>query len=109
MIQAVLLLNNQVLITQVYQIDAEPGHPNCRLVDPYLITTNEVKDSRIQLTPWLKDITEENSFMIDPSKIITMVDPLPEILEKYKKIILIENDLDYDEVLEENDNEGEQD
>jgi hypothetical protein len=109
MIQAILLSNNQIIISQVYQIDAEPGAPNCRLIDPYLITLSEIKDTAFQLTPWLKDITEENSFMIDPSKIITMVDPLPDILERYKKIILIENDLDYDDILEENDEEVNQD
>lgn len=107
MIQAILLTNNQIIITQVYQIDAEPGAPNCRLVDPYHITLGEAKDDGFKLTPWLKEITEENSFMIDPSKIITMVDPEPEILERYKKIILIENDLEYDDIIEEDDKEEE--
>jgi hypothetical protein len=104
MIQSILLTNNQIVIAQVFSVDADPGEPNCRLMDPYLFTLGGPSKIGFHLTPWMKEVTDTTDCMIHPDKIITMRDPNPEVLSRYKKIILIDEEeiLDNeDEVFEE--------
>lgn len=88
MIQVIRLINNETLISQIYQVDAEPGDPNCRLVDPYLFTLGGTSPG-FRLTPWMNDCADDNYAMIYPEKILTMRDPKPEVLELYKRLIFI--------------------
>jgi len=39
------------------------------------------------LSPWLADITSQNTFMMSSDKMLTLVDPKPTLLEKYQNII----------------------
>jgi hypothetical protein len=91
MIQALLLVNNQILISQVYQVDADPGEPNCRLVDPYLFTLGGTSPG-FRLTPWMGDVTDDNYAMIHPERIVTIREPKLEVLNHYKKLIFIDED-----------------
>lgn len=91
MIQALLLTNNQIVIAQVYKVDADPGDPNCRLVDPYLFVSNE-SSSGFKLIPWMGEVAEDNYAMMHPDKIITMRDPNSDVLELYKKNVLLNSD-----------------
>ena len=101
MIQAILLSNNQIVITQVFSVDAEPGEPNCRLMDPYLFTLGGTPKLGFRLTPWMEEVTDTTECMIHPDKVITMRDPKPEVLKHYKKIILI----DEEEIVENSEDE----
>jgi hypothetical protein len=38
------------------------------------------------LEPWLLKVTREDTFMISSDKIITLTDPTPTLLEKYKDL-----------------------
>jgi hypothetical protein len=91
MIQAVLLVNNQIIIAQIYQVDADPGEPNCRLVDPYLFTLGGSSPG-FRLTPWMGDVTDDNYAMIHPERIVTIREPKIEVLSLYKKLIFIDED-----------------
>jgi len=92
MIQVVLLSNNQTVIAQVYQVDADPGAPNCRLVDPFLFSLGGKTPPGFRLTPWMGECVDDNNAMVHPDKIITIRDPKPEVLEIYKKLIFIDDD-----------------
>tara|TARA_B100001113_G_C20932734_1_gene545135 strand:+ start:583 stop:795 length:213 start_codon:yes stop_codon:yes gene_type:complete len=69
------------LITQIEEIGAEIGEPDCKLVEPFLLGDNET------LSPWLIDVTNQNTFMLSSDKILTLVDPKPTLLEKYETLI----------------------
>tara|TARA_Y100001938_G_C7970780_1_gene369235 strand:+ start:648 stop:860 length:213 start_codon:yes stop_codon:yes gene_type:complete len=69
------------LITQIEEIGAEIGEPDCKLIEPFLLGDNET------LSPWLIDVTNQNTFMLSSDKILTLVDPKPTLLEKYENLI----------------------
>jgi len=74
-------MNQTILITQIEEIGAEIGEPDCKLVEPFLLGDNET------LSPWLIDVTNQNTFMLSSDKILTLVDPKPTLLEKYETLI----------------------
>jgi len=81
MIKILALMNNQILISQIEEVGADIGEPDCKLVEPYVVT----KDKTLQ--PFLLDYTRENTFMMSSDKILTLADPTPTLLEKYQDLI----------------------
>ena len=77
MIKCVLIDVDNVLITEVVEIDAEIGDPNCKLIKPYLF--NSIDDMK----PWKSDITTQTEFMIRSEDILTIADPTQEVIDKY--------------------------
>jgi len=70
-IKAILLENNQILISQIDEVAASiPGEPDCKLTKPFLVV------ERGMLESWMMDVTREDVFMISSDKILTLVDPL---------------------------------
>lgn len=79
-IQIIVLTNRQVLISQIEDVGSDLGEPDCRLTNPFLI-----KDSFLE--PWNGDYTSQIQFMIHSDKILTILEPKPEIQEKYLALI----------------------
>ena len=77
MIKILALMNNQILISQIEEVGADIGEPDCKLVEPYVVTKDKT------LEPFLLDYTRENTFMMSSDKILTLADPMPTLLEKY--------------------------
>lgn len=77
----ILLTNNQILISEIEEVAADIGEPDCKLVEPFLYNQDKT------LSPWLVEITNKNVFMIQSDKIVTIVDPKPTILEKYLELL----------------------
>lgn len=81
MIKTLVLANNDVLISQLEEVDAEIGDPNCKLTDPFLV---KLQDSgEIYLESFLIGLTDQNTIMINSDKILTIVEPSKILLEKY--------------------------
>ena len=83
-----LTTTQQLLISEVDEVPAAvPGAPDCKLVNPFIITTSEEKITMQEgvavLRPWLLNITRDDIFMISSDKILTLADPMPTLLEKY--------------------------
>ena len=74
-------MNNQLLITQIEEIGAEIGEPDCKLIEPYILN-----QSTLELEPWLLNITMQNEFMISSDKILTLADPTSKLLKKYEDL-----------------------
>ena len=74
-------MNNQILISQIEEVGADIGEPDCKLVEPYIVTKDKT------LEPFLLDYTRENTFMMSSDKILTLADPTPTLLEKYQDLI----------------------
>jgi len=81
-IKLLVLMNNQVLISQIEEVGADIGEPDCKLIEPFLLDKND-----LTLSPWLIDFTTTNEYKIHSDKILTMADPKPTILEKYQNLI----------------------
>ena len=79
-VKCVLINVDTVLITEVIELDAQIGDPNCKLVNPYLFSEDE------SMKPWKSDVTNQSEFMIRSDEILTIADPTPEIIEKYLEL-----------------------
>ena len=75
-IKILVLMNNQILITNLEEVGADIGEPDCKLIKPFLIK----EDNTLQ--PFLLGYTKQDTFMMSSEKILTLVDPTPTLLEK---------------------------
>lgn len=82
MIKLLLLMNNQILVSQIEEVGADIGEPDCKLIEPFILN-----QSTETLSPWLVDFSSQNTFMIQSDKILTITEPKPTLLEKYEKLI----------------------
>ena len=78
-IKVLLLSNQEIVVSQIEEVAAEFGDPNCKLIKPYKIVEGA-------LHKWMDDYTEQNEIMISSDKIITLVTPKPMIFEQYSKV-----------------------
>ena len=73
-IKILLLSNNERIISQIEEVPAEYGDPNCKLINPCY--TDSMKG-------WCNEYTNQKTMMIHSDKIITIIDPNKEYLKKY--------------------------
>ena len=78
LIKVLLLSNQEIIVSQIEEVAAEFGDPNCKLTKPYKIVEGV-------LHKWMEDYTEQNEIMISSDKIITLVTPSPLIFDQYSK------------------------
>lgn len=81
MIKIMVLTNKTMLISQIEEVYSEIGEPDCKLIEPFLISEDKT------LVPWLIDFTDDNQFMISSDKILTLVEPNTEFLNKYQNLL----------------------
>ena len=80
-IKLIILLNQQRLVSQIEEIGADIGQPDCKLTEPFIVGDNNT------LSPWLVESTNQSVFMLSSDKILTLVDPKPTLLEKYQDLL----------------------
>ena len=80
-IKLIVLVNQQQLISQIEEIGADIGQPDCKLTEPFIVGDNNT------LSPWLVESTNQSVFMLSSDKILTLVDPKPTLLEKYEDLL----------------------
>ena len=64
-IKAILLTTNQILISQIDEVGADIGQPDCKLTSPFVLQQDGT------LEPWLISVSRQDVFMISSDKIIT--------------------------------------
>jgi hypothetical protein len=74
-------MSNLILISQIEEVGADIGEPDCKLVNPYVIRKDQTME------PFLCGYTKQNTFMMSSDKILTIADPTPTLLEKYNDLI----------------------
>ena len=79
-IKAILLTNNQILVSQIDEVGADIGQPDCKLINPFVLQ----KDGTLE--PWLISVSRQDVFMISSDKIITLTEPMPTLVEKYEEL-----------------------
>ncbi len=90
-IKLIALVNSKILLSEIEEVGAEVGEPDCKLINPVTLTTTEekltIQEGKVVLTKWLSSLTKDREFMISSDKILTMSDPAPTILEKYMDLV----------------------
>ena len=69
MIKILLLKNKTVLITEIEEVGADVGEPDCKLINPVEILDTEP----LQFKKWLHDYTTQTTTMIQSDSILTIV------------------------------------
>lgn len=79
-VKILVLMDQKLLISQIEEVGADIGEPDCKLIEPFVINSDGT------LSPWLIDVTTDNQFMMSSDKILTLVNPKPTLLEKYQDL-----------------------
>ena len=78
-IKCVLVDVDNVLITEIVEVMAEEGEPDCRLINPYRFFEEG------DMKPWVK-ASNQTEFMLRSEDILTIADPTPEVVQQYKDL-----------------------
>ena len=79
-IKAIVLTNNKVLVSQIDEVGADVGEPDCKLTNPYILQDDGTME------PWLLSVSRQDVFMISSDKILTLTEPMPTLVEKYEEL-----------------------
>lgn len=79
-IKAIVLTNNKILVSQIDEVGADVGEPDCKLTNPYMLKDDGTME------PWLLSVSREDIFMISSDKILTLTEPMPTLVEKYEEL-----------------------
>ena len=78
-IQVLYLTNQTILISEIDEVLADIGQPDCKLINPCVIIDGK-------LSKWMSDLTPSTEMFMSSDKILTLVDLSPHILKEYNKI-----------------------
>jgi hypothetical protein len=84
-VKCLLTKVDNVLISEVIEIDAEFGEPNCKLINPCQWKKDKDSDT-FYLERWI-EATNQTELMIRSEDILTIADPTPEVVQKYLEFI----------------------
>lgn len=79
-VKCLLVGVDTVLITEIEEVIADIGEPDCRLVNPYRFYGID------SMKPWV-EASNQSEYMIRSSDILTIADPSPEVIKKYLELI----------------------
>jgi|TARA_R100001480_G_scaffold68228_1_gene79587 hypothetical protein len=74
-----------VLISQIEEVGADIGQPDCKLTKPYEVILQE--DGKLFLNRWLDGLSSEDTFMMSSDKILSLSNPTMQILDSYKGLV----------------------
>ena len=63
------------------EVQSELGGPDCKLTEPFIVNDDGT------LSPWLLEVTTQNTFMLSSDKILTLVEPNSKLVKKYEDVI----------------------
>ena len=84
-VKVIVLTNKQLLLSEIEEIGADIGEPDCKLIKPFIIKENQGQQKTLE--PFLLGVTKQDTFMMSSDKILTLADPTPTLLEKYEDLI----------------------
>jgi len=79
-VQVLFLTNQMILIAEIDEVLADIGQPDCKLINPCVITDGK-------LSRWLSDLTINKEMFMSSDKILTLVDPTPKLLNDYIQLV----------------------
>ena len=79
--KVLVMQNNLILLTQIEESGGDIGEPDCKLTEPFVV------NSDLTLSPWLVNITNQNTFMVHSDKILTITEPNSKLRKKYEELL----------------------
>ena len=79
-IQVLILMNQMILISEIDEVLADIGQPDCKLINPCVIIDGK-------LSKWMSDLTPNKEMFMSSDKILTLVDPTSKLLSEYTKLV----------------------
>ena len=76
LIKCILVDVDNLLISEIEEVDAEVGQPNCKLTNPYVFKSLD------DMQPLVK-VSNTNEYMMRADDILTIADPIQEVIDKY--------------------------
>ena len=76
---AIVRILSDLIISEVEEVGAEIGEPDCKLIKPYLF------ESIDNMKPWPK-ATNQTELMIRSDSILTIADPTKEVIDRYLEL-----------------------
>ena len=90
-VKLIVLTSKELLVSEIEEVGAEVGEPDCQLINPVILKTTDdkltIQEGKVLLSPWLQSFTTDTTFMISSDKIITLAEPATNIIEKYQALI----------------------
>lgn len=88
MIQVILLKNDVVLISEVEEVGADIGEPDCLLKNPYQILGRHETDAppEDRFVKWMNDFTDSGKFMLRSDDVLTFMEPNSKLVDHYKTL-----------------------
>ena len=78
-IKCILVNVDNVLISEVEEVMAQEGEPDCKLINPYRFFDEE------NMKPWVQ-ASNQTEYMLRSEDILTIAEPTEEVIEKYKEL-----------------------
>ena len=78
-IKCILVDVDNVLISEIEEVDAELGNPNCKLTNPIVFQSLD------NMKPLL-EASNDTEYMIRSEDILTIADPTQEVIAKYREL-----------------------
>ena len=76
LIKCILVDVDNLLISEIEEVDAEIGQPNCKLTNPYVFKSLD------DMQPLVK-VSNTNEYMMRAEDRLTIADPTQEVIDKY--------------------------
>lgn len=92
MVQVILLKNDVVLISEIEEIGADIGEPDCLLKNPYQIlgwifqkheTESSLQDRFVK---WMNEYTDSGKFMLRSDDVLTFMEPNSKLVDHYNEL-----------------------
>ncbi len=88
MIQVILLKNDVVLISEIEEVGADIGEPDCLLKNPYQILGKHETDAppEERFVKWMDEYTDTGKFMLRSDDVLTFMEPNSKLVDHYNKL-----------------------
>jgi len=90
-IKLIVLTSKEILLSEIEEVGADVGEPDCKLINPVVLHTTDdkftIEQGKVTLTKWLSSFTYDETFMISSDKIITLAEPADNIVQKYLGLV----------------------
>ena len=80
-VKVVVMTSGHVFISELEEVGADIGQPDCKLVKPHLL------DGELNLHKFMREVTDQEDFMVSSDKILTILDAKEDIVKKYEEAI----------------------
>lgn len=90
MVQIIILKTDEVLISEIEEVESELGEPDCKLINPVKILCRQDNPDvppEGRFEKWLSEFTNQTVTMVHSDSILTLVEPHKALIDAYQKFL----------------------